>query len=201
MLELSISGSKILHPRSILTANRYNLSLRVCSSFQTDDFGTCIINQEVDKKMENPQITAIALNKNLRLVSFLVVNMEDLGVILLSLNKHQIKIEKLIMNKNEVKFITDLETHNIISQVMEKLVDAGKIENLDFIDDVSAVSVIGYGIKHHFILMEYLINVINHNNDKVIAFENSEIRSTIFFYQTNAEQIVKEMHMKFFTEK
>lgn len=62
MLEMASQGSKILQTRSVEFAGKYNVPLRVLSSF-TDGNGT-LITLEDDDQMEKPLVSGIAFNRN-----------------------------------------------------------------------------------------------------------------------------------------
>ena len=58
MLELAHAGAGVLHPRSVETAKLNNVTLRVRSSFKTDDMGTLILG--VDKMEIDKPVTGVA---------------------------------------------------------------------------------------------------------------------------------------------
>ena len=62
MLEMASQGSKILQIRSVEFAGKYNVPLRVLSSFK-DGNGT-LISLEDDDQMEKPLVSGIAFNKH-----------------------------------------------------------------------------------------------------------------------------------------
>ena len=62
MLEMASQGSKILQIRSVEFAGKYNVPLRVMSSFE-DGPGT-LISLEDDEQMEKPVVSGIAFNRD-----------------------------------------------------------------------------------------------------------------------------------------
>ncbi|CAN0604179.1 unnamed protein product, partial [Ectocarpus sp. 12 AP-2014] len=62
MLEMASLGSKVLQIRSVEFAGKYNVPLRVLSSFQ-DGEGT-LITLEDDNAMEQPVVSGIAFNRD-----------------------------------------------------------------------------------------------------------------------------------------
>src|SRR5512143_1798874 len=63
MLEMASLGSKVLQIRSVEFAGKYQVKLRVLSSFDEDGEGTLITFEE-DIKMEQPIISGIAFNRD-----------------------------------------------------------------------------------------------------------------------------------------
>ena len=62
MLELSSQGSKVLQPRAVEFAGKYDVGIRVLSTFE-DGTGT-LISKDNDEKMEKAIISGIAFNKD-----------------------------------------------------------------------------------------------------------------------------------------
>ena len=62
MLELSSQGSKVLQPRAVEFAGKYDVGIRVLSAFE-DGTGT-LISKENKEKMEKAIISGIAFNKD-----------------------------------------------------------------------------------------------------------------------------------------
>ena len=63
MLEMASLGSKVLQIRSVEFAGKYNVKLRVLSSFQEEGEGTLITFEE-NRNMEKPVISGIAFNRD-----------------------------------------------------------------------------------------------------------------------------------------
>ena len=61
MLEMSSAGAKVIHPRAVEIAIRYNLEMRVLSSYSRSS-GTILIDE--DKNMEKQLITGITCSDN-----------------------------------------------------------------------------------------------------------------------------------------
>ena len=62
MLEMASLGAKVLQIRSVEFAGKYNVPLRVLSSFE-DGPGTLIVSEE-DLMMEMPLISGIAFTRD-----------------------------------------------------------------------------------------------------------------------------------------
>ena len=63
MVELASSGAQVMHPRAVEIGARYNVPIRVLSSFRDDgDMGTLITNKE--RAMESLQLTGLACEGN-----------------------------------------------------------------------------------------------------------------------------------------
>ena len=62
MLELSSQGSKVLQPRAVEFAGKYDVGIRVLSAFE-DGTGT-LISKENNEKMEKAIVSGIAFNKD-----------------------------------------------------------------------------------------------------------------------------------------
>ena len=57
MLELASLGAKVLHPRSVELAKKYNINLRVRSTFKPEDMGTKVIKLSEVRNMELTKVS------------------------------------------------------------------------------------------------------------------------------------------------
>ena len=63
MLELSLLGAQVMHPRAVRYARRNRVTLEVASSFHSDR-GTQIIHPTEEEIMEMPSVSSISLLRN-----------------------------------------------------------------------------------------------------------------------------------------
>ncbi|HET9439938.1 MAG TPA: aspartate kinase, partial [Longimicrobiales bacterium] len=59
MIELATSGAQVMHPRAVEIGARYNVPIRVLSSFRDDDDGGTLITRK-ERRMETLQLTGLA---------------------------------------------------------------------------------------------------------------------------------------------
>ncbi len=59
MIELATSGAQVMHPRAVEIGSRYNVPIRVLSSFRDDDDDGTLITR-IERRMEQLQLTGLA---------------------------------------------------------------------------------------------------------------------------------------------
>jgi aspartate kinase len=113
MLEMASLGSKVLQIRSVEFAGKYQVPLRVLSSFDNDDDGAfdeefkknvgTLITTEAEDNMEQPIISGIAFNRDEAKLTILGVPDEP-GIaskILSPIGNANIEVDMIIQNVEE----------------------------------------------------------------------------------------------------
>lgn len=192
MLELASCGARVLHARCVEIAMRYNINLRVLSSFTATN-GTVITSKSID--MENRIITGITSNKNLLHIS---INESVLSINQLSLliAKQNICIEMMYGDSSQSTF------HFIIA-----LVDRGRAESLlvqlksqnnitDFIlkTNIAIVSIVGFGIKTDQNLLVQVLELLETNQVHIEMLQTTVIKISILVHEKFNEKTVSILH-------
>ena len=188
MLELSSSGAKVLHPRCVETAMRYNIPIRVVSSFANNASGTLVTAR--DKIMEHKAITGITSNKNLLKLTIYSPKV-DFGIICSELAQNNIHIELMInMTVGEnYSFIVQLSDKNKLELLLHKL-------NIDFAVDVNiaTVSIVGFGIKNDNLFIQAMLEAISKESIAIFAVQISEIKMLLLIEDTHTEKVIRICH-------
>jgi len=185
MLAFASSGAKVLHPRSAEIAMRYNVEVRVLSSFNGENSidqkqGTLITSQ--DKIMESRTITGITSNKNL--LQLVMENaLSDSRQICDALARHDIHIE--FMNTNPLSFIIPLSDIERVEKII-----AG-MEGVIINTDISFVSIVGYGIKNDPGLVSEVLAKLFEAGIKVSMLQVSEIKISLLVNDKDTEKAVQ----------
>jgi aspartate kinase len=180
MLEFSSSGAKIMHPRSIQIAMRYNVNLRVLSSFSSNN--NCTIITSGDQIMERKLITGITSNSNLLEVEIINTRI-SLNEIIAQIIKHNISIDFMMNNTKHddfynYKFLTSLTEKPKLEIILKNL----QISNYETNSNVSLISIIGYGIKNEYEITNQILEQLIINN---IDVKLAQIFDTKFFILVN----------------
>ncbi|WP_341752363.1 MULTISPECIES: aspartate kinase [unclassified Candidatus Tisiphia] len=204
MLEFASCGAKVLHPRSLEAAIRYNVPIRVLSSFSLplyhEDSGTLITSRE--KIMENKKITGITSNKNLLK---LVVNSAQLTFskicnLISDYNIHLELMENIEENK-QYSFIIQLSDKNKLQHLLDDLKNTNQINNFIIDSQISIVSIIGHGIKHDHNLLGIILTELEKENILVKMIQISEIKISIIIKDLDTEKTIRCLHQLFELDK
>lgn len=188
MLELASSGAKVLHPRSVAIAAKYNVPITVLSSFAENTSGTLITHK--NNIMEQPQITGIASNKNLFRL-YIPHQSIDLSNICSIFVQNNIHIE-LMFN------IAEDKGYNFIIQLSDKgklgiLLNSLGINFVTYLD-IAIVSIVGYGIKNDHILIAQILDFFCKQQIQIYTMQISEIKISFLINEDNTEKAVRFCH-------
>lgn len=210
MLELASLGSKILQIRAVEFAGKYQVPLRVLSSFadltDTDNLpGTLIIADQEEPSMEDPKISGIAHNLNEAKIT--ILGAPDIpGVaakILGPISAANIEVDMIVQNVSPDGQATDFSftvakgDYDQAYALVEKCVaemGAGKI-----LGDTSMakVSLVGVGMRSHAGVASKMFETLAENNINIRMVSTSEIKISIVIDEKFTELAVRSLHTAF----
>jgi len=189
MLELALSGAKVLHSRAAEIAMRYQIDMRILSTFSPDAGCTLITSR--NKTMENRIISGITSNKNLLHISIesSLLNFIQLANIITQNNNH-IELMQEIEHNKKYSFITNLADKNNLHVLFSSLKNDNKISNFDFDTEIATVSIIGHGIKNDLKLLEMILSKLEQDNINIKMLQISEIKITLLISDKQVEKTI-----------
>ena len=205
MLEMARAGAKVLQPRSVELAKKYNVPVYVKSSF-TDEGGTLVTKEE--KEMEKEVVSGVTYDRDQAKIT--VVHVPDRpGVaarLFTPLSEHNILVDMIIQNAS-IQGHTDLtftvsrkdirEAKRIISDVIKE-VGADKLE-VD--DNVAKVSIIGVGMISHSGVAAKMFATLAREGINIMMISTSEIKISCVVEAKYAELAVTVLHDAFGLER
>jgi len=205
MLEMAMTGAKVLQPRSVEMAKKYNVPVYVKSTFS--DKGGTLVTKE-DKDMEKEIISGITYDRDQAKIT--VVHVPDKPGVAASLftplSEHNISVDMIIQNVSASGF-TDLtftvskkemkEAQKIVNATA-KAVGAKKVE-VD--DDVAKVSIIGVGMVSHSGVAAKMFTTLANESVNIIMISTSEIKISCIIQRKYTELAVTALHDAFGLEK
>ncbi len=200
MLEFSSSGAKVLHPRCLEVAIRYNIPVRVLSSFLLPLYheknGTLITSK--DNIMENRKITGITSNKDLlKLVVYSAqLNFSKVCNLIADHNIH-LELMQNIEVSSHYNFIIQLSDQNKLQDLLDDLKNTNRINNFVIDSHVSIVSIIGYGIKNDHNLLSMVLTELEKEDIVVQRIQISEIKISILIKDLDTEKAICCLHQLF----
>ncbi|RMA81367.1 aspartate kinase [Umboniibacter marinipuniceus] len=202
MLELASQGSKVLQIRSVEFAGKYNVPLRVLSSFK-DGPGTLItLDQEED--MERAIVSGIAFTRDEAKVVVRGVP-DQPGVaarVLVPVSEANIEVDVIVQNSG-VDNTTDLtftvsrgdlaRTLEVLGGVVERL-GAKQVETDD---RIAKVSIVGVGMRSHAGVAAKMFSALAHDNINIELITTSEIKTSVVIEERYMELAVRALHSAF----
>lgn len=205
MLEMASQGSKVLQIRSVEFAGKYNVPLRVLSSFQEGP-GTLITLE--DDGMEKPVVSGIAFNRDEAKLTIRGIP-DQPGVaykVLGPISSANIEVDVIVQNvavdnsanitftvhKNDVKQ-AELILQEIASELGAKEVttDAG----------IAKISLVGVGMRSHAGVAAKMFETLAAEAINIQLITTSEIKVTVVVEEKYLELAVRALHSAFEMEK
>jgi len=201
MLEMARAGAKVLQPRSVELAKKFNVPVYVKSSF-TDEGGTLVTREE--KEMEKEVVSGVTYDRDQAKIT--VIHVPDRpGVaarLFIPLSDHNILVDMIIQNAS-IQGHTDLtftvsrkdvrEATRIISEVVR---DVGA-EKFEVDDNVAKVSIIGVGMISHSGVAARMFATLAREGINIMMISTSEIKVSCVVEAKYTELAVTVLHDAF----
>lgn len=205
MLEMASLGSKVLQIRSVEFASKYNVPLRVLSSFE-DGPGTLISVE--DKSMEQPLISGIAFNRDEAKLTILGVP-DQPGVasqILGPVADANIEIDMIVQNvaADDTTDFTFTVHRNDFEQGMEVLEQVAKdlgAREVSGDDKIVKISLVGVGMRSHAGIASQMFSTLAAESINIRMISTSEIKISVVVDEKYLELGVRSLHQAFDLEQ
>ena len=201
MLEMASQGSKILQIRSVEFAGKYNVPLRVLSSFE-DGPGTLITYEE--DEVEDALISGIAFNRDEAKLTILGVP-DQPGVayqILGPVGENNIEVDMIVQNigadgttdftftvhRNEYQ-----KAHDILSETAKELGAREVVGD----DKVVKIALVGVGMRSHAGIASKMFETLAKEGINIRMISTSEIKVTVMVDEKYLELAVRALHTAF----
>jgi len=204
MLEMASLGSKVLQIRSVEFAGKYEVKLRVLSSFEEEGEGTLITFEDKDK-MEQAIISGIAFNRDEARVNVLGVP-DKPGIayqILGPVSDANIDVDMIIQNvgvdgTTDFSFTVHRNEFTKTMDILNKQV-APHIGAREVVGDSKAakVSVVGVGMRSHVGIASKMFRTLSEEGINIQMISTSEIKISVVIDEKYLELAVRVLHKAF----
>ena len=201
MLELSGAGAKVLQIRSVEFAGKYNVPLRVLSSFNPGP-GTLITYEE--DSMEQPLISGITYNRDEAKIT--VRGVPDRPGIAYSIlgpvSDAHVNVDMIVQNIGEDGLTdftftiqaVDLEKcMEIIAPVVDELGASTVVGDTD----LAKISVVGVGMRSHAGIATEMFKSLSEKGINIQMISTSEIKISVTIDKAYTELAVRTLHETF----
>ena len=207
MLELASLGAKVLQTRSVELAMRYNVRLRVLSSFedhQTETSGTLVCGEE--EIMESNVVSGVAYSRDeaeMTLIS--VADRPGIAAAIFGpLADAGVNVDMIVQNISE-EGRTDMTFSCPVDQVAraeKAMKDARERGEINFHDlvadtDVCKISVVGIGMRSHAGVAARMFRALADEGINIKVITTSEIKISVLIDRKYMELAVQALHDAF----
>jgi aspartate kinase len=205
MLEMAMLGAKVLQPRSVEMAKKYQVPLYVRSSF-TDEGGTLVTKE--DATMEKEVVTGVTYDRDQAKIT--VVHVPDRpGIaarLFTPLAEHNIVVDMIIQNAS-VDGFTDLtftvsrkDIKEASRLVQEVGLDMGA-KSVEVDEHVAKISIVGVGMVSHSGVAAKMFATLAHEGINILMISTSDIKISCVVEAKYTELAVMVLHDAFALDK
>jgi aspartate kinase len=203
MLEMASLGSKVLQIRSVEFAGKYNVPLRVLSSFK-DGPGTLITLDEEDSTMEQPIVSGIAFNRDEAKVT--VAGVPDTpGVaakILAPIGAANIEVDVIVQNvaadnTTDLTFTVHKNDMSKAVAVLESVAKEIGAREVRSNDAIAKVSIVGVGMRSHAGVASRMFTALAQDAINIQMITTSEIKISVIIDERYLELAGRSLHTAF----
>jgi len=207
MLEMASLGSKVLQIRSVEFAGKYNVPLRVLSSFEEGEGAGTLITTE-DDEMEQAVISGIAFNRDEAQLTISGVP-DQPGVaseILGSITEANIEIDMIVQNVGEdgTTDFTFTVHRNDYATAIDLLEATGKklgAKKVKGNDSIVKISLVGVGMRSHAGIASSMFAALAKEAINILMISTSEIKISVVVDEKYLELGVRTLHSEFGLEQ
>lgn len=205
MLEMAMTGAKVLQPRSVEMAKKYDVPVYVKSTFSNE--GGTLVTKE-DAEMEREVLSGVTYDRDQAKIT--VVHIPDkpgiAATLFTPLSERNISVDMIIQNVS-LQGYTDL-TFTVSKKDMkeaQKIVEATAREigakKVEVDDDVAKVSVIGVGMISHPGVAAKMFKTLADEGINIQMISTSEIKISCVIQRKYTELAVMVLHDAFHLER
>ena len=212
MLEMASLGSKVLQIRSVEFAGKYQMPLRVLSSFtpwdidlKTEAASGTLITFEEDEHMEKAIVSGIAFNRDEAKISIIGVP-DTPGTayqILGAVAEANIEVDMIIQNlskdgKTDFSFTVHRNDHLRALDLLRSAV-LPKLGAADLQTDarICKVSIVGIGMRSHVGVASQMFRCLSQEQINIQMISTSEIKTSVVIDEKYMELAVRALHRAF----
>ncbi|HEY6527075.1 MAG TPA: aspartate kinase [Cellvibrionaceae bacterium] len=207
MLEMASLGSKVLQIRSVEFAGKYNVPLRVLSTFDEGP-GTLITIDEDFPTMEQPVVSGIAFNRDEAKLTIRGVPDKPgvASLVLAPIGEANVEVDVIVQNLSadnttDITFTVNRGDMSKAKGILDSV--AAEIGAREIVADntVVKVSVVGVGMRSHAGVAAKMFKTLAQENINIQMITTSEIKISVIIEEKYLELAVRALHTAFGLDK
>ena len=199
MLEMASMGAKVLQIRSVEIAEKYNVPVRVRSTFSNDP-GTLVTKE--DDMMESVLVSGIAFDKDQARIT--IYDVQDrpgtAASIFNPLGEAGIVVDMIIQtaSRNGVTDMAFTVSRKDVKRAISVLEQAGHdVNKIESSSNIAKVSVVGVGMRNHSGVSGRVFDCLYKAGINLIMISTSEVKISCLVDEADLEMAVNVMHKEF----
>ena len=205
MLELSSSGAKVLQLRAVEYASKFNLPIRVLSSFNEGE-GTLV--QEEKNIMERPIVSGISsIDSEAKLTIRGVPDIPGVAAKILSpISDAGIEVDVIVQNigadnTTDFTFTVNEDDTKQAEEILKKTSTTLGGGLIDVDDDIAKISIVGRGMRAHAGVASKMFQALAKSEINISMITTSEIKISVVIKKSEMSKAVAALHDAFDLDK
>lgn len=203
MLEMASLGSKVLQIRAVEFAGKYNVPLRVLSSFKPGN-GTLITYDDEEKTMEQALVSGIAFNRDEAQIT--VTGVADRPgtayAILGPISDLNIEVDMIIQNigaddTTDFTFTVHRDEYQRVIEYLKSNNDELGAVTISGDDRIAKLSIVGVGMRSHAGIASRMFKSLADAGINLRLITTSEIKISVVIDEKYLELGVRALHEEF----
>ena len=207
MLEMASQGSKVLQIRSVEFAYKYDMPIRVLSSFDESDDGKSTLVTREDEVMEEVSVRGIAFNRDEAQIT--VKGVPDRpGVayqILGPISEANIEVDMIVQNvgvggsggTTDFTFTVHKNDYTKATQILARTCEALGARGWEGDENIAKVAIVGAGMRSHAGVASKMFKVLADEGINIHMISTSEIKVAVVINEKYLELAVRVLHKEF----
>ncbi|MFT5897187.1 MAG: aspartate kinase [bacterium] len=203
MLEMASLGSKVLQIRAVEFAGKYNVPLRVLSSFKPGE-GTLITYDDEETTMEQALVSGIAFNRDEAQIT--VTGVADQPgtayAILGPISDLNIEVDMIIQNigaddTTDFTFTVHRDEYQRVLEFLRASNDKLQAKTISGDDRIAKLSIVGVGMRSHAGIASRMFKSLADAGINIRLITTSEIKISVVIDEKYLELGVRALHEEF----
>jgi len=203
MLEMASLGSKVLQIRAVEFAGKYNVPLRVLSSFEPGE-GTLITFDNEDDTMESALVSGIAFNRDEAQVTMTgVPDMPGVAYAILGpISELNIEVDMIIQNigaddTTDFTFTVHRDDYHRVIEYLQARKEELGATSISGDDSIVKLSIVGVGMRSHAGIASRMFKSLSNAGINLRLITTSEIKISVVIHEKYLELGVRALHEEF----
>jgi aspartate kinase len=203
MLEAASLGAKVLQPKAVELAQRYNIKLHVRSAFN-ETCGTIICNNKEVKNMQDKVVTqVVGSSKEARITILEVCDRPGVAACIFSaLARENINVDMIIQSgtakdRTNLSFTVAREDLKKTLQIAESIAKDIDAKGVVFDDKIAKVSIVGTGMRERPGVAATMFKALAEHNINIEMISTSEIKISCVIKEDKLKEAMKAIHKAF----
>ena len=205
MLELSSMGAKVLQLRAVEYASKFNMPIRVLSSFSQSE-GTLV--QEEKNIMERPIVSGISsIDTEAKLTIRGVPDIPGVAAKILGpISDAGIDVDVIVQNigadnTTDFTFTVDKSNFSKAETILKDTSSSLGGGQVEADDDIAKISIVGRGMRANAGVASKMFQALADNEINILMITTSEIKISVVIKKGEMEEAIKALHDAFDLDK